>query len=57
MNDILNAFKGKRTYLIAVLIAFSVFAHQMGWINKETLDQIYIVLTGAGIAALRAGIK
>jgi hypothetical protein len=57
MNDIISAFKGKKTYLVSAFIAFCVFAHQVGWIDQETFQSITILLTGAGFAALRAGGK
>ena len=53
----MNILKGKKTYLISAFIAIAVFVHSMGWIDKETLDNAYILLTGAGLAALRAGIS
>ena len=56
MDDLFKALSGKKTYLIAAFIALSVFAHVIGWIDKETLDNAYVLLTGAGLAALRAGI-
>ena len=49
--------KGKKTYLVAAALAFSIFAYNMGWIDKEMLDEFYVLLTGAGFAALRSAIK
>lgn len=57
MNDIIDALKGKKTYLISAFIAFCVFANQVGWIDKDTFTSISVLLTGAGFAALRAGVK
>ena len=48
--------KGKRTYLVAVGLAISVFALNVGWIDLDLYEQITVLLTGAGLAALRAGV-
>ena len=56
MNDLLKAFEGKKTYIIAALIALAVFAKQLGWIDQQTLDALYGILGAGGLAALRAGI-
>ena len=55
MDDILNALKGKKAYFVAAFISFCVFANNLGWIDQQTFQSISVLLTGAGIAALRAG--
>lgn len=57
MSDILKAFSGKKTYLVSAILAFIVFAFQMGWIDKDMMEQLWIILTGAGFAALRAAVE
>lgn len=52
--DFLN---GKKTYLVAAGLALAVFAFNVGWIDKATHDTIVGILTAAGLASLRAGIK
>lgn len=57
MDDILKSLSGKKTYLVSAFIALCVFFHQVGWIDQETFQNITILLTGAGFAALRGGLK
>ena len=52
-----SALEGKKTYLGAALLAFAVFALNMGWIDQHTFDSIQTILIAWGFAALRAGIK
>ena len=55
MNDLLNALKGKRTYLVAALFGLLAFAENIGWIDAATANTLKTALIGAGFAALRAG--
>lgn len=57
MNDLLKALDGKKTYLIAALLAIAVFAKQIGWIDENTFQALYGALTAGGLATLRAGLK
>ncbi len=48
--------QGKKTYIVAALVAAATFAHSVGWID-DTLFQALLGLLGAGgLAALRAGV-
>lgn len=47
---------GKKTYLIAALIAVATFAKAMGWIDQTTYELILGLLGAGGLAALRAGV-
>ena len=53
----MDFLKGKKTYLVAAALALAVFALNVGWIDKGTHDNIIGLLTAAGLATLRAGIK
>lgn len=48
--------KGRKTYIVATLIAFSVFAFHMGWITDEVREQVFMLLTGTGLATLRLAV-
>ena len=48
---------GKKTYLVAVAIGLVSVAYALGWIDKETWLTLLGLLNGAGLAALRDGVK
>lgn len=48
---------GKKTYLVAIVMAVLNLAVAMNWITPAHLDQINLVLTALGLSALRAGIN
>ena len=56
MKKILNFLSGKKTYIIAVVIAALNIAVAYGWITPDHLATINIVLTAFGVSALRAGV-
>lgn len=53
---ILKALNGRRTYIVAVVIAVLNLCVAFGWISPENLAQINMVLGALGLGALRAGI-
>lgn len=53
-KSILSWLKGKKSYLIAAILAILNFAVAMGWISPENLTVINTVLGALGLAALRA---
>ena len=57
MDKLLSLLTGKKTYVIAALMALTVFALNVGWIDKGTHDNIVGILTAAGLATLRAGVS
>jgi len=57
MDKILSFLAGKKTYIIAAIMAVLVFAKYAGFIDQSTYDQLVALLTGAGLATLRAAIK
>jgi len=48
---------GKKTYIMAAVMALGVFARGMGWLEQEQFE-VLLGLTGSmGLAALRAGVS
>ncbi|KKL67843.1 hypothetical protein LCGC14_2130910 [marine sediment metagenome] len=50
-------FKGKKTYIVAVLIGIATTVRQLGFIDDEFFKAILVFLGAGGLAALRAGIS
>ena len=48
---------GKKTYLVAIGMIILAGLRQQGYINDEMFAILESILTGAGLAALRAGVK
>lgn len=57
MKNILLALQGKKTYLVAVVIAVLNLAVAFGWISPENLEQINLILVALGLGAIRAGVS
>ena len=55
-NDVAGVLKGRKTYLVAGLLALGVFAVNVGWINQGTYDTLFGLLVASGLASLRAGV-
>jgi hypothetical protein len=53
----LNFLSGKKTYIIAFVLAVVNFAVAVNWISPDNLEQINAVLVALGIGAVRAGIS
>lgn len=49
--------KGKKTYIVAAMIAGAGVLHTLGYISSEVLTTVITVLTGAGLATLRSSVK
>ena len=56
LTELSKVFKGRRTYLVAALLALGVFAVNVGWIDQKTNDTLFGILAAAGLATLRAGV-
>jgi len=56
MKKVLNFLSGKKTYIIAVVIAALNIAVAYGWITPDHLATINIVLAALGVSALRASV-
>lgn len=49
--------EGKKTYLVAIVIALLNAAVAFGWISPDHLQQINYVLGAAGLGALRQAVS
>jgi hypothetical protein len=54
---LINALYGRKTYLVAVIIAVLNLCVAFGWVSPDQLEQINYVLVACGLGALRAGIN
>lgn len=54
---LLKFLEGKKTYIVAVVIAVLNLAVALGWISPENLEQINVILVALGLGAIRAGIS
>ena len=57
MEKILEALWGKKTYIVAVVIAVLNLAVAFGWVSPDQLEQINYVLVALGLGTLRAGVN
>jgi hypothetical protein len=57
LTNLYYALEGKRTYIVAVVLAVLNLAVAFGWVSPENLTQINIVLGALGISALRASVS
>lgn len=48
---------GKKTYIVALLIALATMAQYMGWITNEAYTAILGLLGASGLATTRMAIK
>lgn len=49
--------EGKKTYLMAVIMALLAFARGLGWLDQEQFELLLALAGSLGLAALRAGIS
>lgn len=52
-----SALKGKKTYIVALLVAVATAAHQLGYIDAAMYTTALGLLGAGGLATLRAGVK
>ena len=55
MTDLLNFFVGKKTYIV-VFIGASIGMLQAIWPEVVIPDYVYLILSAAGLGAVRAAI-
>ena len=48
---------GKKTYIVAALVALGAFARSMGWLDQNQFELILSLGGSLGLAALRAGVS
>ena len=53
----MNWFVGKRTYLVAIVLAVFNLAIAAGWISPENVSEINAVLVALGLGGLRLGVS
>lgn len=56
IQKLIELLKGKKTYIVAAVMAIATFVHLMGWIDAPTLAKVEVFLASIGLATLRAGI-
>ena len=57
MNKYFSLLKGRRTYIVAVLLGLVVIAESLGYLDAEMAFTLKGLLGAGGLAALRAGVK
>ncbi len=57
MGKLLDFLKGKKTYVIGILMAIGTFAQYMGWIDTAAWEKITGFLAGIGLITLRSAIS
>jgi hypothetical protein len=55
--NLLSKLEGKRTYIVAAVVAVLNLAVAMNWVSPAHLAQVNTVLGALGLAALRASVK
>lgn len=53
----LEFLEGKKTYIVAIVMAALNIAVTLNMISPENIEQINIILVALGIGALRSGIN
>jgi hypothetical protein len=57
LTNLYYALEGRRTYIVAVVIAVLNLAVAFGWVSPENLTQINVVLGALGLGALRSSVS
>lgn len=57
MRNILNILDGKKTYIVAFILAALNLAVAFDLISPANLEQLNLVLVALGLGAIRAGIN
>jgi hypothetical protein len=47
---------GKKTYILALIMAVGAFARGMGWLDPDQFELLMGLAGSMGLAALRAGV-
>lgn len=56
MRALLDFLDGKKTYIVALVVAVVTFANQMGWLTDDQLKVALSLLAAAGAATMRLAI-
>ncbi|KKL68830.1 hypothetical protein LCGC14_2121020 [marine sediment metagenome] len=57
MKNLLQRLKGKKTYILAVLVGIVTTAHALGWIETHAYITLLGLLGAGSAATLRDGIN
>lgn len=57
MQNLVNFFKGKKTYIVAIVLALLNLAVAANWISPAHMLEINWFLGALGLGALRAGVS
>lgn len=57
MKALLKYLDGKKTYIVAFVMAAIVFAFQMEWIDERTFTALEALFASLGLGTLRAGVQ
>ena len=55
--NVINALQGKKTYIVAIVLAVLNLAVAFNWINTSQLVEINWVLGALGLGALRSAVS
>ncbi len=47
---------GRKTHIVAILIALATFAQYMGWIDQKIFEALLGLLGALGLSAMRNGV-
>jgi hypothetical protein len=50
-------FNGKKTYIVAAVMALGAFARALGWIDQNQFELLLSLGGSMGLAALRSGVS
>jgi len=54
---LIDFLAGKKTYIIAIVLAVLNLAVAMNWLTVDQLNQVNAILVALGLGALRAGVN
>jgi hypothetical protein len=57
MSKILEVLSGKKTYIVAAVIALATYAELVGWIDQKTFEALIGFLGAIGLYTVREAIK
>jgi len=57
MGSLIKFLEGRKSYIVAALMAVLVFLKQIGKLDEATYQMLQGLLIGGGIASLRSAIK
>ncbi len=57
MLEVLAMLSGKKTYIVAAIMALGAFARALGWMDQNQFELLLSLGGSLGLAALRAGVS